>query len=245
MKFGVFSRRLSPAANYGSDWSSFVFRFFKHDGAMIEAFNGSFVYPEVVHSLRMFLASSYLRSTIAGHIGSAVEYASLSFVELRDGYVDSCARFGRSNKSPSDVYHHAAFRRQEPRGFLFGDPTSFLRGRNVIFENAAVPAALLPSGDTAAEISLFAHGATRLSILRQVLDDLRYPWPGRLAAENAPALIKSFWWRPPFGADRITVFVTPDNPALLDSLCAEFPDPFQTEWGQTLCVSFEPFHSRD
>ena len=245
MKFGVFSRRLSPAAIYGSDWSTFAVRFFDRDGSQIDEHDSRNCRLNVVNSLRRFLVSSYLHSTIASHIGCNVERLGLSFSELRDGYVDSCAIFRSDHKLSSDVYHQAAFRSQEPRSFLFGDPRGFLRDQVVIFENAALPTTLLPSEDPAAEISLFAYGMTRFSILRQVLHDLRYPWPGRVATENAPALIRSFWWRLPFGADRITVFVTPDNPTLLDSLSAEFPEPFQTEWGQTLSVSFEPFHSRD
>lgn len=246
MRFNAFNYRLSQAATLRSDWSDFFVR--TANNTRNQTLRGIDEHAEVKINLVskaiwIFMYNIIIYRKIALHLNyPRADPMFAPFTEVRSIMADAhddLLTFG--SISADDVYHHALIGRF--RMLLQSFPDCLDVG--LVLSSIDMPTETFVPLSALQEMSLFSHGATRLSILRQVLHDLRYPWPGRVASENAPALIKSFWWRPPFGADRITVFVTPDNPTLLDSLSAEFPEPFQTEWGQTLSVSFEPFHSRN
>ncbi len=245
MKFRTFAKRSTLPSALGQDWV----RHFERRGDRISDHLIS-VFDEAqanrvelfVSCVDIFLASAYIYSAIARSLRvELLPYRALRFPQVRDAIIEVIPA-ARVAISPEDLWNSVSFESggQHDAYRFRSNLGSFDEGGP--FE---LSVELSESAIKTRSIKLFAHGAIRAHTLRQVLHDLRYPWPGRVATDNAPALIKSFWWRPPFGADRITVFVTPDNPALLDSLCAEFPEPFQTEWGQTLSVAFEPFHSRD
>lgn len=243
MKFRNINRRISTSTFLCGDWASFVNR--KQGRASnltSSAISGNIILTRqaIDSALSIHLANCLVIKTIAKVLSVEFPVVDMGFEFVRNSYIASQQELSMRapNYSGNDIFSRAIAASPGGRKLLYSVPDVFdyfSYERDYPFQHKAM----------CNRVELFAHGLSRQSIMAQVLQDLRYPWLGRAAAENAPALIRSFWWRPPFGADRITVFVTPDNPTLLDSLNAEFPESFQTEWGQTLSVSFDPFHSRD
>lgn len=241
MRFNAIEKRISPSSVYGDSWYSFLAKLENVEKVKILGFRE----VRIINAIKMFITNCAISDFIGSSVACDLSDRKLTdFITVRTAMIDAHHALKRRNlaMTSEDIMNVAVLPYAKAgnlsRVCLDVYPSLSQHGASVL-------SALHFNQEETGSIGLFAYGLSHASILRQVLHDLRYPWPGQVATENAPALIKSFWWRPPFGAERIVVYVTPDNPELLDSLCAEFPEPFVTEWGQTLSVTFESFHSRD